>query len=167
MTRENVTFAVLLTYFWVMMILFGSIVFETFIIYPDVFHDPPDSLETALKFMSVRGPNNFYPPLGFLSWVAGTASVAMAWRLPKARPWVLASVAMIACEGLFSIAFFWPRNTIMFIEGSAVHSAAVLRKTAIEFQRLHWARFVFNAASAAFILKGVLEFHSTWLRRQR
>ena len=27
------------------------------------------------------------------------------------------------------MAFFWPRNTIMFVEGLAVHSADVLRQT--------------------------------------
>lgn len=79
------------------------------------------------------------------------------WRVPTARWWVVASVAMILCEGLFSMMFFWPRNTIMFIEGPRVHSAAVLRETAIEFQRLHWARLVFNAAGAAFVLVGLLK----------
>ena len=36
------------SYLWVMMILFGSIVLETFMVYPNVFHDPPASFATAL-----------------------------------------------------------------------------------------------------------------------
>ena len=165
MARQKLAGAAMLAYLWIMMILFGSIVFETFIIYPDVFHDPPASLETALKFMQVRGPSDFYPPLGFGSWVTGAAAAALCWPWRRARPWVIASLAMIVLEGLFSIAFFWPRNTIMFIEGSTVHSAAGLRKTAIEFERLHWARLAFNTASAAFIFKGFLEFHTDPYRR--
>jgi len=54
------------------------------------------------------------------------------------------TVAMIIAEGLFSMAFFWLRNTIMFIEGPTMHSVEVLRKTAQEFERLHWWRVAFN-----------------------
>jgi hypothetical protein len=46
------------------------------------------------------------------------------------------------------MAFFWPRNTIMFIEGTEVHSAAYLKQIAQEFQTLHWARLAFNAAGS-------------------
>jgi hypothetical protein len=71
-------------YLWVMLILFGSIVLETFMVYPNIFHDPPASLATSLEFMRIRAPSNFYPPLGFLSWLLGAASVIAAWRTPAA-----------------------------------------------------------------------------------
>ena len=131
---RRITFAVLLAFVWIVMILLGSIVLETFMVYPNIFHDPPKSFETALAFMSVRAPNDFYPPLGFLSWVTGVASLLLTWSEKSVRYWVLASVAMIVGEGVFSMFFFWPRNEIMFIEGPAKHSAAVLKATAEEFQ---------------------------------
>ena len=40
-------------------------------------------------------------------------------------------MVFIACEFLFSVLFFWPRNEIMFVEGTAVHSAEALRQTAL------------------------------------
>jgi hypothetical protein len=104
-------------------------------------------------------PSDFFPPLGFLSWVTGAGAIAAGWPTRTARYWIAASVAMIVCEGLFSMLFFWPRNTIMFVEGSAVHSVEVLRQTAREFQSLHWGRVAFNAASAAFIFVGFLKFY--------
>jgi hypothetical protein len=85
--------------------------------------------------MTIRAPSDFYPPFGFLSWVCGAASLIAAWRVRSARYWIGLSVAMIVSEGLVSMAFFWPRNTILFIEGPSVHSAEVLRQTASEFQR--------------------------------
>jgi hypothetical protein len=142
-----------------MMILLGSIVMETFMIYPNIFHDPPSSFETALAFMQVRAPSDFFPPLGFLSWVTGAAAIAAGWPTRSARSWIAASVAMILAEGLFSMAFFWPRNTVMFVEGQAVHSTEVLRQAAREFQALHWGRVAFNAAGAAFIFVGFLKFY--------
>jgi hypothetical protein len=143
-----------LGYFWIMMILLGSVVMETFLIYPNVIHDPPASFEVALAFMAVRAPSDYFPPLGFLSWITGAGAIGAAWSTRAARYWIAASVAMIVAEGLYSMAFFWPRNTIMFIEGSAVHPAEVLRQTALEFQALHWGRVAFTATGAAFVFVG-------------
>jgi hypothetical protein len=40
-----------------------------------------------------------------------------------------------------------------------VHSAEHLRQVAQEFQRLHWARVVFNAAASVSIFVGFLSFY--------
>jgi hypothetical protein len=146
-------------YLWITMILLGSIVMETFLIYPNVFHDPPRSLEVALAFMQVRAPSDFFPPLGFISWVTGAGAIAAGWPTRTARYWIVASVAMIVGEGLFSMAFFWPRNTLMFVEGPAMHTAEMLKQTAREFQALHWGRVALNVANAAFIFVGFLKFY--------
>ena len=98
--RQRIRFSIILAYLWIMMILLGSIIMETF---------------------------------------------------------------LIVCEGLFSMVFFWPRNTIMFVEGPAVHTAEVLRQTAREFQSLHWGRVACNAAGAAFIFTGFLKFDRAWV----
>ena len=155
---ERVAFPVILDYLWVM-ILLGAIVLETFMVYPNIFHDPPRSLETGLEFMSVRAPSDFFPPLGFLSWITGIGALISGWRVKSARYWILFSLIMIVCEGLVSMTIFWPRNEIMFIEGSAVHSAEFLRQTAQEFQTLHWSRLAFNAAASASIFVGFVQFY--------
>jgi hypothetical protein len=71
----------------------------------------------------------------------------------------VASVLMIICEGASSMIFFWPRNTIMFVEGASVHSVEVLRQTAQEFQMWHWSRLGFNAASAVFVFVGFMKLY--------
>jgi hypothetical protein len=68
-------------------------------------------------------------------------------------------VIMMLCEGLFSMAFFWPRNEIMFVEGTEVHSAGYLRQVAREFQTLHWSRLAFNAVGSASVFVGFLRFY--------
>ncbi len=156
---QGVAFPVILAYLWVMMILLGAIVLETFMVYPNIFHDPPRSLETGLEFMSVRAPSDFFPPLGFLSWITGIGALVLGWRVKSARYWILFSLIMIVCEGLVSMAFFWPRNEIMFVEGRAVHSDEFLRQTAQEFQMLHWSRLAFNAAASISIFVGFLKFY--------
>jgi hypothetical protein len=66
---------------------------------------------------------------------------------------VLLSLAMIVAGGVVSMMYFRPRNHIMFVEGSAVHSAQYLRQVAQEFVIWHaCSRVGFNtvAAVAAF-----------------
>jgi len=158
-------FPVVTAYLWVMMTLFGAIVLETFMVYPNVFSDPPASLELAMKFMSVTGPADFFRPLGLLSWILGAGTLVLCWPVKSARWWIVISLVMIVCEGLASMLYFWPRNTIMFVEGQEVHTAAYLRQVAHEFETWHWrSRLGFNAASAASIFVGYLRFYRHRLR---
>lgn len=155
---QRLAFPVIVVSLWTMMILLGAIVLETFMVYPNIFHDPPRSLALAMEFLAVRGPSDVFPPLGFLSWVGGVGALALGWRVREARWWILLSVLMIVAEGVVSILFMWPRNEVMFVEGAAVHSAETLRQTAQEFQTLHWARLAFNAVSATAIFVGFVAF---------
>ena len=67
MKKPQITFAFVLAHSWVLMIFFGALVFDTLIVYPNTFHDVPRSLERAMAFATVRGPGDFFPPLGFVS----------------------------------------------------------------------------------------------------
>jgi len=159
MKKPLITFAFVLVHAWVLMIFFGALVCDTFIVYPNTFHDVPRSLERAMAFATVRGPGDFFPPLGFASWITGIGSLILAWRVKPARYWILGSLIVIVCEGLFSMAFFWPRNTIMFTEGTAVHSVAFLKQTAQEFEVAHWIRFALGVAAATTSFMGFLKFY--------
>src|SRR5262245_46046676 len=97
--RQRIVLLIVGSYLWVMMLLLGSIILETFMVYPNIFYNPPDSFKTGLEFMKVRTPHDFYPPLGFFSWLLGAASLVAVWPVRHARYWVLASLAMIVAEG--------------------------------------------------------------------
>jgi hypothetical protein len=160
MKRPYITFAILLTYLWVLMIFLGAILFETFIVYPNIFHDVPRSLETTMTFVVVRDPRDFFAPAGMLGMLTGVRALIFGWRVNSTRSWILASVAIILVgEILLSVAYFWPRNTIMFVEGAAIHSVAQLKQTAQEFQTGHWLRVTMSAAAATSAFLGFLKFY--------
>lgn len=141
--------AVIVAYSWVTLIAFGGILTETIIIYPNVFHDPPASLDLTREFMSQAGPADLFPPLGALTVALAVASVFVLRRDKKPRPWAAASlISLVFGEFAFSALYFWPRNTIMFDEGAAVHSVEVLRQTAIEFENGHWVRLAMGGVTA-------------------
>jgi hypothetical protein len=159
MKMQRITGGILLIDLWVMMILLGSLVLETFMIYPNIFYHAPERFGIALQFMSATGPAQYFRPFGMASVLLGVVAVLVSWRFPSVRWWVVASLLMIGCEGIFSRIYFWPRNTILFVEGAAVHSVEMLRQTSLEFQAWHWSRLAFNAASALFIFIGFLRFY--------
>lgn len=160
--RERLRCAVVASYLWVMMTLFGAIVMETFMVYPNIFANPPDSLALTMEFFAVTGPNDFFPPLGLASWVVGAAALVVCWRERRARWWMLLSLAMICAEGIVSILYFWPRNEIMFVEGSSMHPPEYLRQVAQEFETWHWrSRMGFNTVSAVAAFGAFLTVHRT------
>src|SRR5215218_1929704 len=160
MKKQQVTFVFVLAHAWVLMIFFGALVFDTLIIYPNVFYDVPRSLDTAMAFAVVRGPSDFFPPVGTLALLTGIGTLILGWRVKSARYWILGSVTVILVgEFLLSAVFFWPRNTIMFEEGTAVHSVAYLKQTAREFQTGHWLRLAMSAVASALSFVGFLKFY--------
>jgi hypothetical protein len=144
---------------WTMTVLFGAILFETLIVYPNIFHDVPTSLETAVRFAAVRGPHHFFPPIGMLTMLSACGAIVAAWRIKSVRYLFIVSVALIVVfEFLFSALFFWGRNTIMFDEGLRVHSAAYLSRVAREFQIGHWIRLLASGIASLTALIGLVEF---------
>jgi hypothetical protein len=49
--RQRIGLLIVGGYLWVMMILLGSIMLETFMVYPNIFYNPPDSFKAGLEFM--------------------------------------------------------------------------------------------------------------------
>jgi hypothetical protein len=148
-----------------MMILLGAIILETFMIYPNVFADPPASLALTMDFLAVSGPSDFFPPLGFVCWVSAVAALVLCWPHRRARWLLVLSLAMILAEGVVSITYFWPRNEIMFVEGLAVHSADTLIRVAAEFETWHWrSRMGFNLVSAAAAFAAFTSVHRILVR---
>lgn len=166
-TLDRLALPVLSAYLWIVMTVFGAIVLETFMVYPNVFSDPPASLERTMEFLVATGPNDFFPPLGVASWVLGAAALVLNWRRPAVRWLLLLSLGMLVAEGVVSMLYFWPRNTIMFSEGLAVHSADYLRQVAAEFETWHaLSRLVFNAVAAVAAFAGFLKAYEYRIQRR-
>ncbi|WP_101842582.1 hypothetical protein [Halobacillus sp. Marseille-P3879] len=156
--REKFTFGLIAGHLWIQLIMLGSILLQTFMVYPNIFHDIPHSFELGMEFMAVAAPNTYFPPLGFLSILTGIVAVVLAWRYQRVKWWVLASMLMIVLEGATSMIFEWPRNEIMFIEGANVHSVEFLTKTAREFLVVHGFRVLCNVAGSVLIFIGFLKY---------
>lgn len=159
-TRGQLTAAVLAVLVWATLINLGGILAETVMLYPNIFRDPPDSLLLARQFVVAGGPSDFFPPLGLTIIVGVVAACALTWRTPALRWWFAgAALTFVCCEFLFSAVYFWPRNTVMFVDPPGTHSAAYLRQVAAQFQAGHWVRVVGAVVTAALTFTGFLRAH--------
>lgn len=157
---NRVAYLSALAFCWLAMLSAGSILVETLLLYPNIFDDVPASLAESMRFLSAVSPGDVFPVLGAATLVAGLVTVAVVWRNPGARYRAGAAVlAFMAGNFLFSVLFFWPRNTIMFIEGLEVHSAEYLRAVAGQFQAGHWVRVVLAAVTSVLAFAGFLKVH--------
>ncbi|GAA4698445.1 hypothetical protein GCM10023215_41040 [Pseudonocardia yuanmonensis] len=157
MSRTTVTTTALVVLVWAALLSFGGVAAETVMLYPNIFADPPASLDRAREFLVAGGPADYFPPLGLAVVVTGLASVVLTWRDPRLRWWVAGAAAVfVACEFLFSVFFFWPRNEIMFVDPIGTHPAEELRRVAAEFVAGHRVRLAGGAVTAALAFTALL-----------
>lgn len=149
--------AVSIGFAWMAMTTFSGVLIETLLIYPNIFADVPASLMRSTGFFSEVGPGDVFPVLGLATLVTGVLTVVVTWPLRAARLRALVAVAVtLAGEFGFSAWFFWPRNTVMFVEGPAVHSAGELARVAWEFETGHWLRLASCAVTAVLAFSALL-----------
>ncbi|WP_330467897.1 DUF1772 domain-containing protein [Micromonospora zamorensis] len=159
MSRIKLTWIVLIVLVWAAMMSFGGVAAETVMLYPNIFGDAPASLDRAREFLVAGGPSDYFPPLGASVVLTSLAATALTWRNRRLR-WYVAAVAVvfIACEFLFSVVFFWPRNEIMFVDPVGTHSPEYLRQVAEEFVAGHWVRLAGGAVTSALAFTALLRF---------
>ena len=161
MSRTRLTTVALIAVTWTAMLSFGGVAAETVMLYPNVFGDPPASLEQAREFLVAGGPSDYFPPLGAAVVVSGLAATVLTWRDQRLRWWIAGAAAVfIACDFVFSVLFFWPRNEIMFVDPVGTHPPEYLRQVAGEFVAGHWVRLAGGAVTAALTFTALLR----WVR---
>lgn len=143
---------------WLAITTFSGVLIETLLVYPNIFRDVPASLALSMEFFSEVGPGDVFPVLGMATLVAGVLAVWLVWPWRGARARALGAVAVnLAGEFAFSAWYFWPRNTVMFVEGARVHPAEVLERVAWEFETGHWLRLAMCAVTAALAFSALLQ----------
>ena len=161
MSRTTLTTVALVALVWTAMLSFGGVAAETVMLYPNIFGDAPASLDRAREFLVAGGPSDYFPPLGATVVLSSLAATVLTWRVPRLRWWIVGAAAVfVVCEFLFSVAFFWPRNEIMFVDPAGTHSAEYLRQVAEEFVAGHRVRLVGGAVTSALAFTALLR----WVR---
>jgi hypothetical protein len=161
MSRTTLTTVSLTALVWTAMLSFGGVAAETVMLYPNVFGDPPASLDRAREFLVAGGPSDYFPPLGATVVLSSLVAAALTWREPLLRWWIVGAAAVfIACDFVFSALFFWPRNEVMFVDPVGTHTPEYLRQVAREFVAGHRVRLAGGAVTSVLAFTALLR----WVR---
>jgi hypothetical protein len=132
---------------------------------PGGIREPPETLTMAREFMVAGSPSDFFPPFGFVICVSAAAASLLTLRVKDVRWWIICGTAVfLSAEFVFSALFFWPRNTIMFVDPVGTHSADYLRQVAAEFDAGHWVRVIGGGVAAALWFIGAVRWHRLRVR---
>lgn len=155
-------FLTVFLYAYLQALMTGTVVFQTFVMYPNIFRETPESLQLTMDFFRAVSPADFFPYFGSVLIAAGTLSLILTFRDKKSFYYLLASVLLLFTgDGIFSVLYFWPRNTILFTEGLRKHSAETLQHVAVEFYRWHYLRLLVSALASIAAITGLLKAYKT------
>jgi uncharacterized membrane protein len=141
-----------------MLIVFGGAIMETFINFPNWFHNIPTSLDAAKNFLQARNPGQFFQTLYPLAILTGMAFVILGWKIKPARNFILAAIVLSVGVEVVTFAFIYPLLRIMIVDGTAVHSVEVLKQTAERFMTLNYVRMFFFLIAQLLSLIGLWKF---------
>lgn len=153
MKKQTLQTIFIFAHFCLMMVFLGGAIFETFINYPNWFHDIPASLEHTSRFFQVRNPGHFFQTIFPLTILSGILFVLLGWRAKSARSFILLSLILLIVIEVLTIGYIYPRIGILLREGATAHATDFLRQTAQEFLRAHRVRlgFILLAETLSFL----------------
>ena len=109
----------------------------------------PVSVETARMYYKNVNPGDFYRLFSPVNQVLALLCVIFAWRSgKKARLFLVAALLVFVLADIFTFAYFYPRNSIIFKAGIADNAAAI-QKALQEWSAANWGR-------SALVLAGII-----------
>ncbi|WP_280235940.1 hypothetical protein [Nocardia cyriacigeorgica] len=140
-------------------LVFCTMISETVFLYPNYFHDVPDSLAVADEFTAVVSVGSVMRPLGAALTLAAVVAVALGLWTKQARSWLIASLlSLVSGLALLSMVYLWPRWTMLF-DDRARYTADELNRTVAEIQGAHVVRLILGAATALFAVVAALRIY--------
>ena len=111
----------------------------------------PESLHTAREYFKVVNPGTFFRIFSPLNQVLALIALVLFWKSdPGSRKFLAVALAMFVITDAFTFAYFYPRNDIMFVNGT---DASVMAKAWSEWNAMNWLRslIIFTGICCSFI----------------
>jgi len=140
-------------------LLFASITVAAGILFTNVYNslvdaknwgaNIPQSLNVARQYFSASNPGNFYRVISPLNQVLALLALVVLWKsAPAARPYLGFALILYVLGDVFTFAYFYPRNNIMF--GQPNTAVDVLAKAWKEWSTMNWLRSAIVLAGLVF-----------------
>jgi uncharacterized membrane protein len=129
--------------------LVGADLYVVLVEMPNWSANVPASLVPYRANLAHAHPGHFFQVFVPVTFLALLASAVLGWReAGAARAWRLAAAAGILLVEVFTLAYFFPRNEVLFFGPLEAHSADALRAAAREWVLGNHARVALTVAAA-------------------
>jgi len=106
---------------------------------PNWARDVPASIVAAREYFSVKNPGNFFRVFSPLNQLLALVALIVSWWAPKGTfPICLAALVLAVSVDVFTFAYFYPRNEIMFV--APIENIDAIRSALSGWQNMNWIR---------------------------
>jgi len=119
-------------------ILFANI-YTSMVDAPNWAHDVPASIVAAREYFSVKNPGTFFRVFSPVNQVLALLAVVVSWWAPKGTfPICVAALILAVAVDIFTFAYFYPRNEIMFV--APIDNVDAIRSALSGWRNMNWIR---------------------------
>jgi hypothetical protein len=111
----------------------------------------PESIQTARDYFKSGNPGKFFRVTSPLNQLLAVLALVLFWKsAPSARMFLGIALGCYVVTDVFTFAYFYPRNEIMFISGT---DPAAMSKAWSEWSTMNWVRslIAFAGVCASFV----------------
>jgi hypothetical protein len=111
----------------------------------------PESLQAARTYFKVVNPGTFFRVASPLNQALALLALILFWKsVPSARMFLAIALGCHILTDVFTFAYFYPRNEIMFVNGT---DPAVMSKAWSQWNVMNWLRslIIFAGICCSFI----------------
>jgi hypothetical protein len=145
-------------------LLFASISVAAGILFTNIYNslvdakcwgaNMPQSIDIARQYFKVANPGNFYRLISPVNQVLALLALIVFWKsAPAARPYLGTALVLYVLGDVFTFAYFYPRNNVMF--SSPITAIDVITKAWKEWSSMNWLRSAIVIAGLVFSFMAV------------
>jgi len=120
----------------------------------------PKSIETARDYFKTVNPKIFFRMIAPANLVVASLVLILSWNVSvTARVYLGAALALYVCGDVFTFAYFYPRNKIMF-ETTPLPGIDTLKNTLRGWSTMNWVRSLILFAGLIFSFLALHEIYT-------
>jgi hypothetical protein len=120
----------------------------------------PQSIETARQYFKSVNPGNYFRIISPVNQVLGLLVLILFWKVSATvRLYLGMALALYICVDVFTFAYFYPRNKIMFETGSLT-DIDTLKNALTGWRTMNWLRSFLLFAGLVFSFLALHKIYS-------
>ena len=123
--------------------------------------DIPNSIVAAREYFKTVNPGNFFRMFSPVNQVLALLLVILFWKFSPSVRWCLsAALLLYILTDVFTFAYFYPRNEIMFVK-TPMADIATLKRVCAEWNMMNWVRSLILFAGLFFSFLSLHKIYSS------